>query len=209
LKKAVVILSALLLLATLVFAGEKVADKKDKTSCAEKCKTEKGAAVCPGMKSGAKSGMTCPGMKGDAKATSGDTKMTGCPMHAGDAKAEAETKSEATACSGKLQSSELMQFHEAMHPMALAIGFEGEAKPDLAKFRTLYPAMKEKVDALAAIPVDDKIATDPKAFTEKRAELAKNVSELGIACQGKDDAVINPAFQKVHESYVQLKALSK
>jgi hypothetical protein len=271
LKKAVIILSVLLLLTSLALAGEKCADEKGKAACSDKCKLTKGSAECtakheadkavsdkkddaPKAKVGcaetcklAKGATGCAAMKTEVKAASGEAKPAECTMHAQAAKAEAEakpaecpmhaqtvkaegavkteetassasgemvkaegeTKAPAPTCGDKVQSMELKQFHAAMHPMALAMGFEGDEKPDMAKFRTLYPAMKEKTEALAKMPVDEKTAKDTKAFTEKRAELVKLVDELGVACKGTDDSKINHAFEKVHEGYIQLVSLTK
>jgi hypothetical protein len=253
LKKAVLILSALLMLTALVFAGEKCADEKGKAACSDKCKLTKGSAECTAKHEAdkaagddknaaskdkascaekckmAKGSAGCAAMKADEKATSGEAKPAECPMHTQAAKAEGSLKTEETTapakvemvkaeseanapaptCGDKVQSMELKQFHAAMHPMALAMGFEGDEKPDMAKFRALYPKMKEKTDILANMPVDEKTAKDTKAFTEKRAELVKLVDELGVACKGTDDSKINPAFEKVHEGYIQLVTLTK
>jgi hypothetical protein len=242
LKKAVIILSVLLMLTALVFAGEKAKDEKAKAGCSEKCMAQKGkdgscvkdstskaAASCAEKCKLAKGSTGCAAMKAEEKPASGEAKPAECPMHSQAAKAEGAAKIEETAapakpemvkaegeanapaptCGDKVQSMELKQFHAAMHPMALAIGFEGEEKPDLAKVRELYPAMKEKTNALANMPVDEKVAKDPKAFTEKRAELVKLVDELGVACKGTDDSMIKPAFEKVHEGYIQLVTLTK
>ena len=197
-------------------ADKTAAVKKDETpkaksSCAETCKLAKGATGCAAMKT-------------EAKAASGEAKPVECAAHAeavkaGETpkvesaaiavKAEGEAKTEHVVCGEKKQCLELNQFHAAMHPMALAMGFEGDEKPDMAKFRTLYPAMKEKTEALAKMPVDENTAKDTKAFTEKRTELVKLVDELGVACKGTDDSKINPAFEKVHEGYIQLVTLTK
>ena len=233
-RKTVVILSALLLLASLAFAGEKSADQKEKANCAEKCKMAKSATACPSMKADAKTASDeaksagC-AMHADAKTASAETKSddSAVPAEAQKAveaakaegevatatgenvKAEGEAKAEAHTCGTEIKCKELTQFHAAMHPMALAMGFEGDEKPDMAKFRALYPMMKEKTEALAKMPVDENVIKDTKVFTEKRAELVKFVDELGKTCKGKDDSKINPAFEKVHESYIQLAVLAK
>lgn len=221
-KKAVVILSALLLLASMAVADEKCTDNKGKAGCSKTCKLVKGSEPCVAMHDSAKAA--------DAKTKSGETKVVPCPEHAVTAKAvETATKIEGAAtpgkaelvketgkahapahtCGEKTKCVELDQFHAAMHPMALAMGFEGDEKPDMAKFRALYPKMKERADALTKMPVDDKGMKDPKQFAEKRAELAKLVDELGVACKGTDDSKIGPSFEKVHEGYIQLTTLAK
>jgi hypothetical protein len=253
LKKAVLILSALLMLTALVFADEKATDEKGKATCSDKCKLTKGSAECTAKHEAdkaagdektatpkaaascaekcklAKGSTGCAAMKVEDKAASGEAKPADCAAHAEAMKAGETAKTEGTAapvtaemvkvegdakiaqptCGEKMQCMELMQFHAAMHPMALAMGFEGDEKPDMSKFRALYPKMKEKTEALAKMPVDEKVAKDSKAFTEKRTELVKLVDELGVACKGTDDAKINPAFEKVHEGYIQLVTLTK
>lgn len=253
-KKAVVILSALLLLASMAVADEKCVDHKGKTGCSETCKLAKGSDAClakhdsaktissekaitPKPKTGCaetcklpKSAAGCAIMKVDEKAAVGETKPATCPEHATTAKAveatakienaavsekaelvkeTADAQAPAPTCGEKTKCVELDQFHAAMHPMALAIGFEGNQKPNMTKFRALYPKMKERTDALAKMPVDDKGMKDPKLFIEKRTELVKLVDELGAACKGTDDSKISPAFEKVHEAYIQLAMSAK
>lgn len=249
-KKAVLILSALLLLTSLAIAGEKSADQKGKTGCSETCKLTKGSALCVAKHDSLKAAgtekvaepkakpscaETCKMAKTPAgcaamKSAASETKSAPCPEHAAatkaadaPAKVEAiaapvsgepvketgETKTPAPTCGEKSKCVELMQFHAAMHPMALALGFEGDEKPDMTKFRDLYPAMKEKTDALAKMAIDETAIKDAKQFAEKRVELVKLVDELGVACKGTDDAAIKPAFEKVHEGYIQLAMLTK
>lgn len=210
-KRAVVILSVLLLLVSLAMADEKCSDNKGKTECSKTCKLPKGATGCVETKA-------------DMKVESGEIKQVSSPEQTATAKttetpAAPETgkpaiiASEAHApehvCGEKTRCIELDQFHAAMHPMALAMGFEGDEKPDMAKFRSLYPKMKERTDALAKMPVDDKGMKDPKLFTKERAELVKLVDELGAACKGKDDSKIGPSFEKVHEAYIKLAMMVK
>lgn len=124
-------------------------------------------------------------------------------------KAQAEVKEGEQSCSMKLQCKELNQFHAAMHPMAMAVGFEGDGGKDYPKVRSLYPNLKAKAELLGKMVCDETCVKDVKAFETKRAELLKSVEELGIACAGKDDSKIDPAFEKMHEGYIQLAMLAK
>jgi hypothetical protein len=69
--------------------------------------------------------------------------------------------------------------------------------------------MKTKTEALAKMVCDNKCCKDPKAFNAKRDELIKAVDELGAVCKGKDDAKINPVFEKVHQAYINLATMCK
>lgn len=253
-KRAVVVLSALLLLASLVIAGDKSVADKGKAGCSETCKLVKGSETCvakhdsakivisekaiaPKAKVGCaetcklpKSAAGCAAMKADEKAAVGETNPAASPEHVATIKAiETTAKIESVPNSGKAEPIkqtgqtqspaptwgeksrcvELDQFHAAMHPMALAMGFEGDEKPDMAKFRALYPKLKARTDALAKMTIDDRGIKDTKLFAEKRAELVKLVDELGLCCKGTDDSKISPAFEKVHEGYIQLAMLVK
>jgi len=206
LKKTVVTLSALLLLVSSAAGNEKCAGQNGKAGCSRICGVAKDAAGCAEIKT-------------DTKTASGDAKHTPTVEHSAPTKAAEippapETGKPAVTADEvqttghergeKVKCVELDQFHAAMHPMALAMGFEGDAKPDMKKFRALYPKMKEKTDALAKMSINDKGIEDTLKFVEKRAELVKFVDELGVACKSSDDSKIGPAFEKVHEAYINL-----
>jgi hypothetical protein len=213
LKKAV-ILSVLLFVTlafAMAFAGEKGCDPK---AC---------SAVCP-MKGNAKAEAAPAAAKDGLTKTADQTKDTPVAQPAtAEAPVKAETPNKVdeaaapkTACetmhaagSAPKQCKELTQFHAAMHPMALAIGFEGEGKKDYAAVRAAYPNVKTKTEALAKMSCDSTCTKDPKAFELKRSALVTAVDELGLACNGKDDAKIDPAFAKMHESYVNLATCCK
>jgi hypothetical protein len=201
-------------------ADEKCADKTGTAGCSKTCKMVKGLEPCVAMHDSAKAAevkakadetKAVPGPEHAAKAVETTTKIekAATPEKADIIKETGEAHEPENTCGGITKCIELDQFHAAMHPMALAMGFEGDEKPNMTKFRALYPKMKERTDALAKMPVDDKGMKDPKRFTEKRAELVKLVDELGAACKGTDDSKIGPAFEKVHEGYIQLTMLAK
>jgi hypothetical protein len=207
LKKTVVFLSVLSLVAVFAFAGEEPAAAKVdvvKEKAAAEASVEavkdtlqkKGAtelqqsdAVVP-----AKPEHSCPAMK-DAKAEETSAKKEGESAMAG--------------CSMKKQNQELTDFHSAMHPIAMAVGFEGEGKADYAKVRELYPALKEKTEILAKMKCDGTCCKNSKAFIEQRTVLVKAVDDLGAACKGKDESKITPAFNTMHEGYIKLASLCK
>ena len=136
-----------------------------------------------------------------------------CPAVKAAAVKESTAKTEADAgmppCATKKQCKELTQFHAAMHPIAVATGYEGDGKVDYAKVRKLYPNLKAKTELLVKMPIDDKIISDLKAFTDQRMALVNAVDEFGAACQGKDNSKITPAFEKVHDGYIKLAGLAK
>ncbi len=104
---------------------------------------------------------------------------------------------------------ELNEFHEAMHPLAMAIGFEGDEEKDYDFVRQNYPELKAKAMALSKIKIDDKMVTDTKAFEKKRKELVKAVEDFGAAISKNDKAMMDRTFEIVHKAYIDLAMLSK
>ncbi len=108
-------------------------------------------------------------------------------------------KQESHPCPSIKQCKELIEFHEAMHPMHIAL-----SENDYETARECYPALVENSKALESMPCDDKSIKDTKAFKGKRTLLLKTVDELGKACQAKDDKKLTEAFDRMHEAYIEL-----
>jgi len=104
---------------------------------------------------------------------------------------------------------ELNEFHEAMHPLAMAIGFEGDEEKDYEFVRQNYPELKAKAKALSKMKIDDRLVTDRKVFEKKRKDLIKAVDDFGAAIRKNDQAMMDRTFEVVHQAYIDLAMLSK
>lgn len=133
-------------------------------------------------------------------------KKAGCPM----SKAKAET-TEAEALSGKESKAkhacpdvsgraDLKGFHEAMHPMHMAL--MGENFEELHK---CLPDLVKASQALADYKCEgyEKCSeTCKKGFDGKKAEFLESIDGLAEACKGKDNEKITANFDVMHEAYI-------
>lgn len=113
-------------------------------------------------------------------------------------------KQESHPCPCIKQCKELIEFHEVMHPMHMAL-----SENDYEAVRDGYPELAKAAEAVKMMPGDDKPVKDAKAFEEKRTLLLETVDELGKACQAKDDKKLTEAFDRMHEAYIELGNLVK
>lgn len=96
----------------------------------------------------------------------------------------------------------LMEFHEAMHPMHMALG--------ASDFNTLREGLPQLLEASKEVK-DYKCAgyencpkDARKNFDGRRSDLMKAVKNLKKACKGKDDEKVAEKFNIMHEAYIAL-----
>lgn len=112
-------------------------------------------------------------------------------------------------CAGIRECKELIEFHEAMHPIAVAIGFEGDEGKDYDFIRKQYPELKLKMSNLEKMKIDDRVISDRKQFVQKRKELKKAVDAFGMAIKKNDHALMDKTFEVVHQGFIDLAMLSR
>ena len=96
----------------------------------------------------------------------------------------------------------LQEFHEAMHPMHMALGAE-----DFEKFDECLPTLMKASKKLVDYKCDGyEKCSDAcrKNFDGKKAELIQAVDQLGEACKTKDKERITADFDVMHEAYITL-----
>ncbi len=132
--------------------------------------------------------------------------MAGISEKASETEAVAAEKSETAEhhCAALKSCKEINEFHEAMHPLAMAIGFEGDEEKDYEFVRRNYPELKAKAVALSKMKIDDKLVTDRKAFENKRKALIKAVDDFGAAVKKNDHAMMDRTFEIMHQAYIDL-----
>jgi hypothetical protein len=96
--------------------------------------------------------------------------------------------------------SALMNFHETMHPLHMALGANDiaavrEGLPNLLKASKTME--KYKCEGYENCPKDER-----KSFDRNKKELLNAVKDLKKACKGKDDAKVTASFDKMHEAYI-------
>lgn len=92
---------------------------------------------------------------------------------------------------------ELIEFHNVMHPMHVAIDAN-----DYAAFRLQYPQMAKKTEEVKQMKCGDSCKGDKKACEKLSARLVESVKKLGKACDGDDNSKLNKIFMEVHDAYV-------
>lgn len=110
----------------------------------------------------------------------------------------AETKDHV--CPDVSNRNSLKTFHEAMHPMHMALG-EG----DFDALRKGLPVLVDASKGVTDYKCDgyDKCSdTCRKNFDGKKAEFLESVDGLKKACKGKDNEKVTGAFNVMHEAYI-------
>ena len=128
-------------------------------------------------------------------------KKAGCPMSKAEADAlsEKESKTEHV-CPDVSGKAKLNQFHEAMHPMHVAVMEE-----DFDEFNERLPNLLKASEALADYKCHGyEKCSEPcrKDFDGKKAELIEAVDDLKEVCKGKDNEKITVNFDVMHEAYI-------
>jgi len=141
----------------------------------------------------------CPMARSCAKA--GTKSKCGVSALSGKAeiKASAPKAAESHACPTDVKCKELTDFHEAMHPLHMAL-----EKADFEAIRTGYPTLAQKVDALKKLDCAKTCSANKKDFTKKRDKLVKRVDKLGKAVKGDNDKKLAKEFDSMHDAYVEL-----
>jgi hypothetical protein len=101
----------------------------------------------------------------------------------------------------------LSTFHEALHPMHVALkdGNFDEMRKDFTALEAAAPGIET-----AQCPMTDKCPPDcKKAFESKKANLLKSIDEVGIACKGADNKKLEDSFNVMHEAYVDFASMCK
>lgn len=108
------------------------------------------------------------------------------------------------ACPTITQCKELIDFHEAMHPLHMALS---DGNFDL--IRSDYTTLADKADAVKMMKCDESCVTDVRQFEKLRKNLLKHVNNLGKACKSDNNEKLATAFDKMHGAYVELGKLAK
>jgi copper chaperone CopZ len=115
-----------------------------------------------------------------------------------------ESKEVDHACITITQCKELNEFHEAMHPLHMALGSE---QYDVV--RAGYLDLAAKAEAVKMMKCDKSCVKDVDAFEQYRQDLLVSVARLGEACQNGDDNKVAEAFDRMHEAYNRTSELAK
>ncbi len=147
-----------------------------------------------------------PAVKAACAGKASTAKKAGCPMSKAraetteaDATSEEESKTEHV-CPDVGGKAKLNQFHEAMHPMHVALNEE-----DFDEFNECLPNLLKASQALADYKCHgyEKCSeTCRKNFDGKKAELIEAVDDLKEVCKGKDNEKITANFDVMHEAYI-------
>jgi hypothetical protein len=148
----------------------------------------------------------CPGAKASDAGKTCPAKKTGCPMK----QAKAETAEDEALSEGESETGHvcpdvsgratLESFHEAMHPMHVAL-----IEEDFDGFGSCLPNLVKASQALTAYKCYryDKCPDDcRKNFDGKKAELIEAVDHLSQACKDQDREKITDNFDIMHEAYI-------
>ncbi len=103
-------------------------------------------------------------------------------------------------CPDVSEQAALMNFHEAMHPMHMALQ---ESNFDL--LREKLPVLIKTTKAVGDYKCDGyEKCSDPcrKNFDGKKGDLLESVNSLKEACKGKDNEKVTAAFDIMHEAYI-------
>jgi len=94
----------------------------------------------------------------------------------------------------------LMNFHKNMHPMHVAV-----KDGNYDSVRELLPALVDASKGVGEYKCQgyDKCTDACRAnFDGKKGEFIESVDKLKEACKGKDNEVVESAFNVMHESYI-------
>lgn len=160
-------------------AEAEIAAKKAKTSSAG-CPM---AVAC--AKAGTKPACATPATSAKAEAVVIDPKPAVTP--------------ETHACPTDTKCKELNDFHEAIHPLHMAL-----ENDDFTAIRDGYPMLAQKAEALKNLNCPETCAANKKDFTQKRDNLIKEVANLGETVKGIDDNKLAEELDKMHAAYVEL-----
>ena len=114
-----------------------------------------------------------------------------------DKEAKGKTKHVCPNVSGKTR---LNEFHEAMHPMHVALMGE-----DFEELHKCLPGLLKASEALVDYKCDGyEKCSEPckKSFDGKKAEFLESIDMLAEACKGKDNEKITANFDVMHEAYI-------
>jgi hypothetical protein len=128
-------------------------------------------------------------------ASKAEAQGTGASAYSDDEKEQA-----AHVCPDVTGRTALQEFHEAMHPMHMALGAE-----DFEKFDECLPTLMKASKRLVDYKCDgyEKCPEScRKNFDGKKAELIQAVDQLSEACKGKDKERITADFDVMHEAYI-------
>lgn len=98
---------------------------------------------------------------------------------------------------------ELIEFHEAMHPLHMALQAE-----DFNSIRAGYAVLSGKADSIKKMRCDETCVSNVRAFEEKRTAFLKTVEALGKACENDDNNVLADAFNLMHSAYIAMGQLA-
>lgn len=140
----------------------------------------------------------CPKKKAEGDVKASAAKKTGhCTRTKGLSDEETKAGHHCPDVSGR---ADLKGFHEAMHPMHMALMGED--------FEGLHKCLPSLLKASAAL-VDYKCegyekCSEPckKSFDGKKAEFLESIDMLAEACKGKDNEKITSNFDVMHEAYI-------
>jgi hypothetical protein len=189
-KKLLVFVLAIVFMTALAYADEK--GKPCSETCKVKCAAGKATAQATGT---------------EAKAADA-VKVEAVPAVAGEkAPAAVEAPKLAETCPDVHGEAALEAFHEAMHPMHMAL--EDGKYADLRKG---YPELLKASEGIKgySCPMSDKCPPEcKKAFDDKKTGLLKDVEALGVACNGTDDKKVEASFMSMHEAYIGFASMCK
>jgi len=193
--------------AAISFDAEKTnADQLVKTVAALGYKAELASAAPPKSPS-VSAGTGCPAAK---QCTDAGTKAA-CSIEGTQAKNEQVSASklgpaeaiEHEHCPTISKCKELIEFHEAMHPLHMALQAE-----DFNSIRAGYALLSGKAENIKKMKCDETCVSDIKAFEKKRAAFLSRVDTLGQACKNDDNSGLAHAFEQMHTAYIEMGELA-
>ena len=156
--------------------------------------------------SGAKKSCCPSKAKGDGEAkeasTDGEAKKVECPHSAKAATAEGEVKAEGHVCPEVKERAALKEFHNAMHPMHVALGEE-----NFAGVKEGMPKLMATTEGISKFSCEgyDKCSDACRAnFDGNKTALIDAVKVLAKTCKGDDNEMVNKQFETMHEAYITL-----
>jgi copper chaperone len=184
--------------------AEKPAPMEAKATTANKTASKAACPpTCAAQKACASSGVTV-GCNPKTAAVP-EKKMEAKPDHAVAMSHDDCVAVDGKACpTGTLKCKEITAFHEAMHPLHIAVD-----QGDYAKVRQGFAGLEARAQAVKTMKCDKTCTPDMNKFEAKRQEFLKQVDSLGQACQGNDDAMLAMEFNKMHDAYVDMAGCCK
>jgi copper chaperone CopZ len=175
-----------------LIVGEATHGKSQETRLEVDALPAKNAKNCP---------PTCPAMRQcvGAKYSSGGLKVKAAETQIKASPAQEPRHCKGHTCPTISKCQELIDFHEAMHPLHMAL-----SDGDYETIRAGYADLQAKAEAVRKMKCDETCVKDVKAFEKKRQEFLDCVAKLGKACQGKNDAELSAAFDNMHDAYIEM-----